>query len=107
VEISWICSAVVYIFFHSLGLVTSVGLVEVLANCSWAYKGVSLMRHLWGNSGPGRAFSGVGDIMYLLVLVLDMVCLDADDLVGVAAGLLGWDALFFLLFPWEEDDIFQ
>ena len=38
-------------------------------------------------------------------MVLDLVCLDADDLDGVVAGLLDWDALLCLLFPWEEDDI--
>ena len=53
----------------------------------------------------GRAFSGVGGILDLLVIVLDLVCLDVDSLVGVDAGLLGWDALLCLFFPWEEDDI--
>ena len=36
-------------------------------------------------------------------MVLDLVCLDADDLDGVVAGLLHWEALLCLLFPWEED----
>ena len=63
------------------------------------------MRHFGGNSGPGRAISGVGDILHLFVMVLDLVCLDADTLVGVDAGLLDWEALLCLLFPWEEDDI--
>ena len=63
------------------------------------------MRHFGGNSGPGWAFSGVGDILDLWVMVLDLVCLDADTLVGVDAGLLGWDALLCLFFPWEEDNI--
>ena len=31
--------------------------------------------------------------------------MDADDLVVVIAGLLDWEALPCLLFPWEEDDI--
>ena len=36
---------------------------------------------------------------------LDLVCLDADTLVGVVAGLLDWEVLLWLFFPWEEDDI--
>ena len=39
------------------------------------------------------------------MMVLDLVCLDADDLDVVAAGLLDRDALLCLLFPLEEDDI--
>ena len=61
------------------------------------------MRLLWGNAGPGWAFSGVGDIWYLDELVL---CADADNNVldaVVSAGLLCWDDPFFfddlLLFP--------
>ena len=55
------------------------------------------MRLLRGNSGPGRAFSGVGDIWYLEELVLDA---DADNNVidaVVSAGLLCWD---------DNDDLF-
>ena len=47
----------------------------------------------------------MGDILDLLVMVLDLVCLDADTLVGVDAGLLGWDALLCLFFRWENYDI--
>ena len=38
-------------------------------------------------------------------MVLDLVCLDADDLDGVAAGLLDWDTLLCFFFACEEDDI--
>ena len=54
------------------------------------------MRLLRGNSGPGRAFSGVGNIWYLEELVLDA---DADNTfldAVVSAGLLCWD----------DDDLF-
>ena len=49
------------------------------------------MRLLWGNSGLGRAFSGVGDILYLEVLVLDADAVDTFFDAGVSAGLLCWD----------------
>ena len=67
---------------------------------------------LQGNSCPGRAFSGLGNIRYFKVLVSDA---DAGDTIGddtlVSAGLLCWDStddrdvLFaaFFFFPWEDD----
>jgi hypothetical protein len=56
----------------------SIDLAEVLTDSSWEFKGVLLMGKFGGNSGPGRAFSGVADILYLMVLMLDMVCLDTN-----------------------------
>ena len=64
------------------------------------------MRLLRGNSGLGQAFSGVGDILYLEVLVLDADAVDTFFDAGVSAGLLSWadneDFFIFaelLLFP--------
>ena len=73
----------------------------------WLFLGMicCLMRHFGGNSGPGCSFLWVEDILYLVVLVLDMVRLDSDTWMGVVSGLLSWDALLCFFFPWEEDDI--